>query len=57
MHPTLVLLKNAKTASVDFSFHSHFPEGALRCFHLWAFSISFHNFLIWGIQALHSVKR
>ena len=57
MHPALVLPRKARTASVDFSFHSHLPEGALGCFHPWAFPISFHIFRIWGFQALHSVKR
>ena len=56
MHPTLVLLKNTKTASVDF-FQSHLPEEAFGCFHPCAFPISFYNFLIWGSQALHSMKR
>ena len=55
--PYPVLPKEASTASVDFSFHSHLPEGALGCFHPWAFPMSLHSFLIWGIQALHSVKR
>ena len=55
--PTLVSLRKASTASVDFSFHNHLPEGALGCFHSWAFPISFHSRLICGIQALHSVKR
>ena len=55
--PTLVSLRNASTASVDFSFHNHLPEGALGCFHSWAFPISFHSRLICGLQALHSVKR
>ena len=57
MHPTLVFAKKSKTASVDFSLHSHLTEGALGCLHPWAFPISFHNFLIWGVHALHSVKR
>ena len=57
MHPTLVLLEYTETASVDFSFQSHLPEGALGCLHPCAFPMSFHNFLIWGSQALHSVKR
>ena len=34
MHPTLVLPRNPKTASADFSLHSHLTEGALGCFHL-----------------------
>ena len=57
MHPTLVLPKKTSTASVDFSFHNQLPEGALGCFHPWAFPMSFHGLLIWGIQALHSVNR
>ena len=52
-----VSLRKASTASVDFSFHNHLPEGALGCFHSWTFPISFHSRLICGIQALHSVKR
>ena len=46
MHPTLVLPKKSNTASVDFSFYNHLPEGALGCFHPWAFPMSFHSFLI-----------
>ena len=57
MHPTLVLPKKASTSSVDFSFHNQLPEEALGCFHPWAFPMSFHSLLIWGIQTLHSVKR
>ena len=57
MHPTLVHPKKASTASVDFPFHKQLPEGALECFHPWAFPMSFHSLLIWGIQALHSVNR
>ena len=37
MHPTLVSLRNLKTASVAFSFQSHLTEGALGCFHPHAF--------------------
>lgn len=37
MHPTLVPLRNLKTASVTFSFHSHPTEGALGCFRPHAF--------------------
>ena len=55
--PTLVSLRKASTASVDLSFHSHLPEGALGCFHSWAFPMSFHSRLICGFQALHSVNR
>ena len=53
MHSTLVLPKKASTASVGFSFHNHLPEGALGCSLPWAFLMSSHSVLIWGIQALH----
>ena len=58
MHPTLVLvyLKNVRTASVAFSFQSHLTEGALGCFHPHAFPMSFYSLVIWGRQALRSVK-
>ena len=57
MHPTLVLLRNTKTASADGSLHSHLPERALGCFHPCTFPIPFHGLQIWGNQALHSVNR
>ena len=57
MYPTLVSLKNAKIASVVFSFHSHQTEGALGCFHPHAFPISLHNLVIWGRRALHPVNK
>ena len=39
-----------------FSFQSHLAEGALGYFHPHAFPMSFHSLVIWGRQALQSVK-
>ena len=53
---TLVLPEKSKTASVAISLHSHLSEGAFGCSHPHAFPISFHNLVIWGRKAPHSVN-
>ena len=40
VHPILVSLRTSKTASVGFSFHSHFIAGALGCFRPCGFPIT-----------------
>ena len=57
MHPTLVVRKNSKTASVALPSHSNLTEGVHGCFHSHAFCISFNIFLACGAHARHLVKR
>ena len=56
-HPTLVVRKNSKTASVAFSFHKCLTDGALGLSHSKASPTSFHSLLVCGRQAGHLVKR
>ena len=56
MHPTLISLGKIRTASIAFSLQSYITEGALGRFHPQALHMSFHNRLICGSQARHSVK-
>ena len=56
-HPTLVVRKNSKTASVAFPFHRCLTDGALGLSHPKASPISFHSLLVCGRQAGHLVKR
>ena len=57
MHPTLVSLRYPETASVASFFQSHLTKGALGCFHLHSFPLSFQNHLICCSQARNSMKR
>ena len=56
LHPTHVSSRNSTIALMASSFHSPLKTGALGCSHLQSTPILCHRVLIWGDQALHSVK-
>ena len=57
LHPTLVVRKNSKTASMAFPSHRYLTDGARGLFHLRASPVSFHSLLVCGRHAGHRVKR
>ena len=56
-HPTLVVRKNSRTASIAFPSHKYLTDGALGLSHPKASPMSLHSLFVCGRHAGHLVKR